>query len=213
MTKSNPTKQQAAEDAAIARSLGQDTTEAEAAAGITLPTGEALVGTVVATGGANVPAVRGPASDRATDLDLSEAGAAAMAHLNSWLESNKSHTANPDAAVADIIAQIMSADSVDEVLADVSATGLLELIDIPIRIHGGKFNQSDFEAGAPWYALMDVERLDNGWRGLVTTGAQSVLGQIVRIAQLGGFPAAVKCVYATKNPTANGYRPIRLGKI
>lgn len=173
---------------------------------------EELEGEILTATAGNLPAVRGPASDREIDVELPPASQAAMAKMSAWLEMHEARSAHPDAAVADIIRQVLDSQSVDEVLADVTAKGFSELLDVPVRIFDGKFNRSDYEAGQPWYALLDVQRLDNNWRGLVTTGAQSVLAQLVRLIELGAFPCDVRLVYATKNPTKNGYRPVRLAK-
>ena len=162
---------------------------------------------------ANLPAVKGPASDVEPASEISPASAAAMAALNNWLELHQTHDLDPAAAQADIIAQIMAADTIDEVLGDTSAPSLRELVNVPIRIHDGKFNRSDFEAGAPWYALLDITRLDNGRRGFYSTGAQSILAQLVRLIQLDSFPCNVMPINARKRPAANGYMPMRLKRI
>lgn len=175
--------------------------------------GDVVQGEIVPAEAANLPAVAGPASDRQELAEMSEASRESMSRLMGWLDANRSAAADPDAAVADILRQIMDSDSVDEVLADVSARALSEWLNKPIRIHGGKFNQSTYEAGLPWYVLLDIEDLETGTRHLVTTGAQSVIGQIVRVVQLDGLPLMCKLVYATKNPTARGYRPVKLAKV
>lgn len=137
----------------------------------------------------------------------------AMKALNTYLERNLTAVDSAELAVADIIAQVLAADSVDEVLADVQVTGLLELLEVPITVHGVKFNRSSFEAGAPFYTVLDVTRHDTEWRGPVTTGAQTVIAQLVRLHMLDGYPCTLKAVYATDKPTANGYRPYKLTAI
>lgn len=164
-------------------------------------------------GADNLPATRGPASDRQDLAEISPASQEVMHNLFKWLDANRSHTADAEAAQADIIAQVMSAESVDEVLADVTAASLSDWLDKPIKIWEGKFNRSEFEAGLPWYAVLDIEDLTTGKRHVCTTGAQTILAQLIRTAQLDGFPLACIPVYATKKPTARGYKPMRLKPI
>lgn len=121
--------------------------------------------------------------------------------------------AEADAAVADIIAQVLSGESLDEVLADSEATGLRDMLNEPLTIYGWKAVRSDFEEGAPYYAVMDVLRHKKQWRGPVTTGAQTVLAQLVRIGLLDEYPATLIATNATKKPTKNGYWPLKLSKV
>lgn len=134
----------------------------------------------------------------------------AMVKLNGWLTQNLSTVDSAEAAVADIIAQVLDAKSVDDVLSDMELPGLADNLDRPFILHGGKVNRSSFEAGAPFYFVLDVEWLDTHTRQLVTTGAQTVIAQIVRLIELDAFPCTMKAKYATKEPTKNGYRPYRL---
>ncbi len=153
------------------------------------------------------------ATRKGVDIEVSQPVAAnhpAMVALNKYLEANLTAVDSAELAIADIIAQVLSADSVDEVLADIQVTGLLELLEVPITVHAIKFNRSSFEAGAPFYVVMDVTRHDTNWSGPVTTGAQTVIAQLVRIHMLNGYPCTLKAVYATDKPTANGYRPYKL---
>jgi hypothetical protein len=159
----------------------------------------------------------GSALERREDGSIEVAGAVsskhpAMIQLNKWLSENISSTDSADAAVADIIAQVLSADSVDEVLADTAVMGLREMLDVPFTLWGAKFNQSSFEAGAPFYCILDITPATTGIRGVASTGAQTVIAQIVRMHMLNAFPLVVKAIYATDKPTANGYRPYRLTK-
>jgi len=134
----------------------------------------------------------------------------AMVQLNGWLASNLSQTDSPEAAVADIIAQVLNAKSVDEVLSEVSLPGLRENLDRPFVLHGGKVMQSSFEAGAPFYFVLDVEWLDTNTRQLVTTGAQTVIAPVVKLIEFNGFPCTMKAIYATEKANARGFRPYRL---
>lgn len=137
----------------------------------------------------------------------------AMVKFNEYLENHLDPASDADLAVADIIAQVLSADSVDDVLGDVDVIGLQEMLDEPIVLYGIKFQRSDFEAGAPYYAVIDVERPKKQWRGPVTTGAQTILAQLVRLQQLGAYPVTLIATKATDKPTRGGYWPLKLSKV
>ena len=137
----------------------------------------------------------------------------AMVQLNTWLEGNLTADSEADLAVADIIAQVLSADSVDEVLGDTEVIGLQSMMDEPLTVYGLKFQRSDYEQGAPYYAVIDVYRGRSQWRGPVTTGAQTILAQLVRLQQLDAWPVTLVCTKATKKPTKGGYWPLKLSVV
>lgn len=134
----------------------------------------------------------------------------AMVMLNNWLTDHVSVGNDADMAVAEIIAQVLSADSLDEVLADHQAISMRDLLGVPLRIHKVKPLRSAYEANAPWFFYCDVEKLETSERVGATTGAQTVVAQLVRVAMLNGYPFDCVPVNATKKPTANGYWPYKL---
>lgn len=137
----------------------------------------------------------------------------AMVMLNQWLSERASAGNEADAAIADIVSQVLSAGSVEEVLADIEAMGLQQLVGEIITIHDGKWQRSTYEEGSPWYAVLDATRHSTGERRIMTTGAQTVIAQIVRLVQLDALPVRVKIVYSTKEPTAKGHRPYKLSLV
>lgn len=150
------------------------------------------------------------------DVDPESRGLAlhpAIVSLNRYLEQKLQPVDEAQQAVADIIAQVLSATSLDEVLSNAEAIGLREMMDEPIIIHAWKAQRSDYEEGQDYYAVMDIERPGKGWRGPVTCGAASVLAQLARMSQLDELPATVVCVKATKKATKRGYWPIRLAAV
>ncbi len=134
----------------------------------------------------------------------------AMVMLNTWLNEHVSVGNDSDMAVAEIIAQVLSADSLDEVLADHQAVSMRDLLGEPLRIHKVKPLRSAYESNAPWFFYCDVEKIGSGERVGVTTGAQTVVAQLVRVAMLDGYPFDCVPINATKKPTANGYWPYKL---
>lgn len=134
----------------------------------------------------------------------------AVQALNQFLAERATVANEADTAVAEIIAQVLSAKSVDEVLADIPSLGMRELIGRPLIIHGYKAHQSSYEALASWFAYCDITLLDTNERRGCTTGAQVVLAQLMSLTLKDAFPVKVMPVKATKKPTASGYWPYRL---
>lgn len=134
----------------------------------------------------------------------------AMVTLYAALEQRAEVVSEADLAVAEIIAQVLSAESVDEVLGDTEVIGLREMLDEPLTVFGWKAARSEYEEGAPWYAVIDVHRHKKDWRGPVTTGAQTILAQLVRIGMLNEFPITLIAKKATKKATRGGYWPLKL---
>lgn len=134
----------------------------------------------------------------------------AMVSLANYLTANLTASSVAEDAVADIIAQVLQSDSVDEVLADIDAMHWHDFLDVPVTVYGCKWQRSEFEAGMPFYVVVDGLRHDTNYRGPITIGAQTVIAQLVRLAQLNAFPVTLRLTYATDKPTANGYRPLKL---
>lgn len=137
----------------------------------------------------------------------------AMVALSSYLTANLAQENEADAAVADIIAQVLQADSVDEVLADIDAMHWHDFLDVPVTVYGCKWQRSDFEAGMPFYVVVDGLRHDTNYRGPITIGAQTVIAQLVRLAQLKAFPVTLRLTHATDKPTRGGYMPLKLSVV
>lgn len=134
----------------------------------------------------------------------------AMIMLNNWLTERGEVGNETDIAIAEIVAQVLSADSVEEVLADHKAIGMRELLNVPLRIHSAKPLRSAFELGSPWFYYVECERLDTGQRIGVTSGAQTVIAQLVRIDMLDGFPCECMPMLSKGKPTVKGYWPYKL---
>ena len=127
------------------------------------------------------------------------------------VESGGLMLTDADAVSADIAARILSADSAEAVLAPQTTTPADDLIDVPLRIEGVKWLGSTFQEGPAVYAVVSAVDLRPGQAGAVTvtTGAQTALAQLFRLAQLDAFPVLVRFVRAPK-ATAAGYYPVWL---
>lgn len=164
-----------------------------------------------------------------TDVDSTPAEAGNLPAIPEVIDANELVTANqnivneflaramPDQeesseqAAIDIMAQVLSATSVDEVLSNLEAVGLRERLDRPMTLMNLRFNRSDYEEGNPFYALLEVAYPGETERELLTTGAKKIVAQVFRLAQLGAFPVEVVARQSTR-PTKAGYYPIRLEK-
>lgn len=111
-----------------------------------------------------------------------------------------------------IVAEILSSETVDDVIGSSDPLHAKDLIGQPLTIHGGVFRRSEYEEGTGIYAVADCTHLGTGERVKVTMGASNIVAQLYRIAELGGFPVSVKIV-ESKRPTPDGYRPQRLVSI
>ena len=115
----------------------------------------------------------------------------------------------PDSTSDEIVMEILTAETVDEILSS-NAVGLQSVIGQPFTIDKAYLRESDFEDGLAAYLVMHVT-MDNGEPLIVTTGAQSVVAQVVRMNQLGVLPYRVNSRKPDK-PTEAGYYPISLCK-
>lgn len=135
---------------------------------------------------------------------------AALAAMDKFMADNEVEGNETDLVVNEIIARILSASTPDEVLTPPQVVGLRKLIGRPFTLRGVKFQRSEFEQGAPSYALLDISLTDGGYDGLVSCGAQTVLAQLVKMMMLDGLPRDVVAVNSKRKPTANGYWPYML---
>jgi len=163
-----------------------------------------------------------PLDDRAMAMARHEANTGAqvairshpaLRQLDEWLSKFDVAGGDTEMIVGDIIAQVLSAESLVEILEPPEAIHARDLLDVPIVIHGFKSQRSDYQEGSPRYAVMDVTREDTGQRVPVTCGAQQVLAQLVKALMMDAFPFRCAVVRATKRPTDAGNWPIRLAMV
>lgn len=117
--------------------------------------------------------------------------------------------ADPQAAALAIIAQVLAADSPDEVLADIEAMGLRQYLDKPFTLESVQFRRSEYEAGMPFYALIHGTDRATGEKILLTSGSQKVTAQLFRLATRGWLPREVMAKQSNK-ATRAGFYPVRL---
>lgn len=116
---------------------------------------------------------------------------------------------DPAQAQMDIIRQILSADSAEEVLRQTSAIHARDVLGDVLHILGYDFNESDLEGNNLGFYMLVNCVTDEGEPFKVTCGAVNVMAQLYRLNQLGVLPMDGRIVEAAK-ATKAGYKPMWL---
>jgi len=105
------------------------------------------------------------------------------------------------------------AADVDELLAELpDAEGIKEYLGRPITVHGASLRIGEIKGKPTVYVMLDVTDDSTGKRMPVSTGADAVMKQVNRAAQLGAFP--FECMpYAVELNKSGQDDPIHLGKV
>jgi len=93
----------------------------------------------------------------------------------------QSDAAPEELAYRAIVEQILTSDTVRDVLTPIEAVGAVLELDRPFKLTGCEYRRSDFEEGAPFYAVMQVTFPDDGERMVLTTGNQAVMAQLISL--------------------------------
>jgi hypothetical protein len=105
-----------------------------------------------------------------------------------------------------IIRQVLAADSADVVLTPTEVFQARDLLNQNIVIIDFELNQSEFDAGSPFYATMAVLKSPDDPPMVVNCGHKKVLAQLVRLKELGAFPIQVK--FITRGTSKVGGTPM-----
>ena len=116
---------------------------------------------------------------------------------------------DPDDAMARIVAQILNAETPEELEEPWNGEGMRNLTGRLLRITDVRRLPSEFLSGPGWYLGCTATLVEVGETKFVTTGSLSILAQLGRAAQAGWLPLDVVPREADK-PTAKGYRPMHL---
>jgi hypothetical protein len=108
-----------------------------------------------------------------------------------------------------ILAAIALATDVADLDAPWRAEGLKAFVNAPIRVTGIRKMPSDYAGGLPWFLIIDGAIKATGETVAITTGAVSVVAQLVKAWQLGSYPLDVIPRIATR-ASRNGYFPMHL---
>ena len=116
---------------------------------------------------------------------------------------------DPDDAMARIVAQILNAETPEELEEPWNGEGMRGLAGRLLRISEVRRLPSEFLSGPGWYLGCTAMLVETGESKFVTTGSLSILAQLGRAVQAGWLPLDVVPREADK-PTAKGYRPMHL---
>lgn len=114
---------------------------------------------------------------------------------------------DPGEISKEIIAQLLSAESDEELEQVGAAIGWRDLPGVPVELHGFKWRPSSFEEGAPVFFVVSGTRLDTGEKVVLTTGSGNVLAQLANMAKRGTLIGAVRMVELADKPTKSGFKP------
>lgn len=113
-------------------------------------------------------------------------------------------------AMMDIIAQVMTAETAEEVLDTTGTTPAEEVIGIPMRIDGVAYRESDMASGLPYYVVLTVFRGDTRMSDVISCGGFKVVAQIARLDMLGQLDGRVVRIMKSERPTKQGNYPLHL---
>lgn len=85
-------------------------------------------------------------------------------------------------------------------------------VGVPVVIHGFHLNKSGYEQGAAVYAVVSIERLDDGSKLDVSIGGRNVLAQLYKGLEQGWWGDPARAVKLDARPTAQGYDALWLVK-
>lgn len=107
----------------------------------------------------------------------------------------------------EIMAQLLSAESDEELEQVGNATGWRSLVGVPIEISGFRWRPSRYEEGAPVFFVVTGTNLVTGERVALTTGSGNVLAQLTNMAKRGTLVGAVRMVEEADKETKSGFKP------
>lgn len=107
----------------------------------------------------------------------------------------------------EIMAQLLAAESDEELEAVGTATGWRELAGVPMELHGFRWRPSTYEEGAPIFFVVNATRLDTGERVVLTTGSGNILAQLCNMARRDTLVGAIRALEIADTPTKQGFRP------
>lgn len=118
---------------------------------------------------------------------------------------------DPDAVSMEVIARILKADTVDDVLGGTSATHARDYLRQPFTLTEVRFNKSSLSNEGPaFYALLQGAD-PNGEAVTITCGARNVIAQAWKLRDMEALPIQV-IIQESDRPTAAGNRVMWLEK-
>lgn len=117
---------------------------------------------------------------------------------------------DPNEISRQIVAQLLAADSDEELENFGNATGWRELMSVPMELHGFRWLPSTFEGqGSAVFFVVSATRMDTGERVTLTTGSMNVLAQLSNMARRQTLVGAVRELVEASE-TRQGFKPLWL---
>lgn len=108
-----------------------------------------------------------------------------------------------------IIAQLLSAETDEELENFGNAIGWRELMEVPIEIRNFRWLPSQYDEGPAVFMVVQGTRLDTGEPVVLTTGGANIMAQLANMAKRGTLIGAIReLVEGTK--TRQGFTPLWL---
>lgn len=127
-----------------------------------------------------------------------------------WVALAQQNLPEPDDDVmARIAAQVLAAETPDDLDTPWSQEGMREFFHVPLRVWSVRWADSEYEEGPPIFIIVEADRMDTGEPIVTTCGAEAVMAQLIKAHMAGWLPLDVKPTPARK-PTKSGNMPYHL---
>lgn len=117
---------------------------------------------------------------------------------------------DPKEIQREIMAQLLDAESDEELEQFGQAIGWRDLPGVPIEIRGFRWRPSDYEEGSPVYFIVQGTNLITGSPVVLTTGSGNVLAQLANMAKRGTLVGAIRMLEKADKPSRQGFTPLWL---
>lgn len=109
-----------------------------------------------------------------------------------------------------LLAQIINAEDASDLDAPWRSDGLTAYLGAPLRIDALRRMASEYDGGLPFFLIVEAANLQTGERITLTTGAVSVVAQLVKAWSLGAIPGWRVIPRQADRPSSSGYYPQHL---
>ena len=116
---------------------------------------------------------------------------------------------DPEAAIDNIIAQVLAAPNIDSLDEPWRTDDLERLLGLPMEVHELKRMPSDFKDGLGVYLVVKGYVIGDGQEVTFTTGSVAIVAQLVKAYCAGWLPLKCRLVQADR-PSSSGYYPQHL---
>lgn len=130
--------------------------------------------------------------------------------LRTGVGPNQSVESDPEAIQREIIAELLDAETDDELEFVGNAEGWQDMEGVPVVIQGFRWRPSEYDKGSPVFAVVYATRVDDGARVVLTCGSGGVMAQLCNLAKRNRLPGAIRALKRADKPTKGGFYPLRL---